>query len=233
MIARRRRPPRRRGRPNGEGIAGWTVAPHPPRRCTPGFTRRTAATTRPAPAAAATPAPPRHGTARNAPTPAGDGAGCAGRSNSGCRSRSGSPSAITAASTAASAAGSGPWRHGHRSPVMLEVYAREHAPLVGDAVTRLGLGVVHRLVRRHRAPDLPADPPTVIEFLADCPADRKTHCGSVDAIDHRHTEAGHPHGRSRPRSAREVVITGRQDRSIRAGHPSIRCSRAAPRNGQP
>ncbi len=28
---------------------------------------------------------------------------------------------------------------GHRSPIMLEVYAREHAPLVGNAVTRLGL----------------------------------------------------------------------------------------------
>ena len=28
---------------------------------------------------------------------------------------------------------------GHRSPVLLEVYAREHAPLVGNAVTRLGL----------------------------------------------------------------------------------------------
>ena len=28
---------------------------------------------------------------------------------------------------------------GHRSPVRLEVYAREHAPLVGNAVTRLGL----------------------------------------------------------------------------------------------
>jgi len=28
---------------------------------------------------------------------------------------------------------------GHRSPVMLEVYAREHAPLVGNAVTRIGL----------------------------------------------------------------------------------------------
>jgi integrase len=28
---------------------------------------------------------------------------------------------------------------GHRSPVMLEVYAREHAPLVGNADTRLGL----------------------------------------------------------------------------------------------
>jgi len=27
---------------------------------------------------------------------------------------------------------------GHRSPVMLEVYVREHAPLVGNAVTRLG-----------------------------------------------------------------------------------------------
>ena len=28
---------------------------------------------------------------------------------------------------------------GHKSPAMLEVYAREHAPLVGNAVTRLGL----------------------------------------------------------------------------------------------
>jgi integrase len=28
---------------------------------------------------------------------------------------------------------------GHRSPAMLEVYAREHAPLTGNAVTRLGL----------------------------------------------------------------------------------------------
>ena len=28
---------------------------------------------------------------------------------------------------------------GHRSPVMLEVYAREHAPLVGNGVTRIGL----------------------------------------------------------------------------------------------
>ena len=28
---------------------------------------------------------------------------------------------------------------GHRAPAMLEVYAREHAPLIGNAVTRLGL----------------------------------------------------------------------------------------------
>jgi integrase len=28
---------------------------------------------------------------------------------------------------------------GHRDPKMLEVYAREHAPLVGNAVTRLDL----------------------------------------------------------------------------------------------
>ena len=28
---------------------------------------------------------------------------------------------------------------GHRSPAMLEVYAREYAPLVGNAVTRIGL----------------------------------------------------------------------------------------------
>jgi hypothetical protein len=28
---------------------------------------------------------------------------------------------------------------GHRSHAVLETYAREHAPLVGNAVTRLGL----------------------------------------------------------------------------------------------
>ena len=28
---------------------------------------------------------------------------------------------------------------GHRSPAMLEVYAREHAPLMGNAVTQIGL----------------------------------------------------------------------------------------------
>ena len=28
---------------------------------------------------------------------------------------------------------------GHRSPVMPEVYARENAPLMGNAVTRIGL----------------------------------------------------------------------------------------------
>lgn len=28
---------------------------------------------------------------------------------------------------------------GHATPVMLEVYAREHAPLIGNAVTTLGL----------------------------------------------------------------------------------------------
>ncbi len=33
-----------------------------------------------------------------------------------------------------------PWRQtGHADPKMLEVYAREHAPLVGNAVTRLDL----------------------------------------------------------------------------------------------
>jgi len=28
---------------------------------------------------------------------------------------------------------------GHRNPAILETYAREHAPLVGNAVTKLGL----------------------------------------------------------------------------------------------
>lgn len=28
---------------------------------------------------------------------------------------------------------------GHSTPAMLETYAREHAPLIGDAVTNLGL----------------------------------------------------------------------------------------------
>jgi len=28
---------------------------------------------------------------------------------------------------------------GHRKPAILETYAREHAPLVGNAVTKLGL----------------------------------------------------------------------------------------------
>jgi hypothetical protein len=40
--------------------------------------------------------------------------------------------------------------------------------------------------------DLPADPATIREFLADCPAARKTHRGWVDAIDHQHTASGHP-----------------------------------------
>jgi hypothetical protein len=40
--------------------------------------------------------------------------------------------------------------------------------------------------------DLPADPATVIAFLADCPAAGKTHRGWVDAIDHRHVAAEHP-----------------------------------------
>ena len=45
--------------------------------------------------------------------------------------------------------------------------------------------------------DLPADSATVIAFLADCPAARKTHHGWVDAIDHQHVAAGHsPPGRS-------------------------------------
>ena len=45
--------------------------------------------------------------------------------------------------------------------------------------------------------DLPADPATVIWFLADCPAAEKTHRGWVDAIDHQHTADGFdPPGRS-------------------------------------
>jgi hypothetical protein len=70
------RPPRGRGRgrPNGKGIAGWTVAPHPPRRCTPDLRvdsgNDPAGARRRGDASTATP-----GTAGNAPTPAGDGAG--------------------------------------------------------------------------------------------------------------------------------------------------------------
>ena len=64
-------------------------------------------------------------------------------------------------------------------------------------------------------PDLPADPATVIAFLADCPAAGKTHRGWVDAIDHRHTAHGFdPPGRSaavlaalgRPTGPREVPV---------------------------
>jgi len=45
--------------------------------------------------------------------------------------------------------------------------------------------------------DLPADPATVITFLADCPAAPETHRRRVAAIDHRHTANGHePPGRS-------------------------------------
>ena len=232
MIARRRRPPRGRGRPNGEGIAGWTVAPHPPRRCTPGFTRRTAATTRLAPAAAATPAPPRHGTARNAPTPAGDGARCAGRSNSGCRSRSGSPSAITAASTAASAAGSGPWRHGHRSPVMLEVYARaptgwrrRHPPRprrcspTGAPSPRTG--PARRSAHRDRVPGrLPGRPENALRLgRRDRPPAHRGRA-SAWAIAAAFGPRGGHHRPARP------IDPGRSSK-----HP-VR-SRAAPRNGQP
>ena len=42
----------------------------------------------------------------------------------------------------------------------------------------------------HRA--LPADPTTVLEFLADCPAAPSTRRRRVIAIDHQHTAAGHP-----------------------------------------
>lgn len=42
----------------------------------------------------------------------------------------------------------------------------------------------------HRA--LPADPDTVLAFLADCPAAPATMRRRVIAIDHHHTAAGHP-----------------------------------------
>src|SRR6478609_7720538 len=45
-------------------------------------------------------------------------------------------------------------------------------------------------VTGHR--DLPADPATVIGFLAGCPAGPETHRRRVAAIDYRHTMAGHP-----------------------------------------
>jgi hypothetical protein len=39
---------------------------------------------------------------------------------------------------------------------------------------------------------LPADPTTVLEFLADCPAAPATRRRRVVAINHHHTTAGHP-----------------------------------------
>src|SRR6478752_5619323 len=39
---------------------------------------------------------------------------------------------------------------------------------------------------------LPADPATVLEFLAECPAAAATQRRRVIAIDHHHTAAGHP-----------------------------------------
>ena len=49
----------------------------------------------------------------------------------------------------------------------------------------------------HRA--LPADPATVLEFLADCPAAPATQRRRVIAIDHHHTAAGHPPPGADPR----------------------------------
>src|SRR5690242_8129158 len=49
----------------------------------------------------------------------------------------------------------------------------------------------------HRA--LPADPTTVLEFLADCPAATATQRRRVIAIDHHHTSAGHPAPGAEPR----------------------------------
>src|SRR5450755_2648064 len=108
----------------------------------------------------------------------------------------------------------------HRSPVMLEVYAREHAPLMGNAVTRLGLRppmtatttpmTAQALSARTRqtytqdralfadwcaatgAQILPADPDTVVAFLTGCPAEIGTLRVRVAAIDHHHAIAGFP-----------------------------------------
>ena len=48
-------------------------------------------------------------------------------------------------------------------------------------------------------PPLPADPATVLEFLADCPAAPATQRRRVIAIDHRHTTLGHPSPGADPR----------------------------------
>ena len=56
---------------------------------------------------------------------------------------------------------------------------------------RRGLGAVHRLVRRHRPPALPADPHTVVDFLTGCPAAPATLRCRVAAIDHHHAAAGY------------------------------------------
>ena len=45
---------------------------------------------------------------------------------------------------------------------------------------------------------LPADPATVLAFLADCPAAPATQRRRVTAIDHHHTAAGHPPPGRRP-----------------------------------
>jgi hypothetical protein len=52
---------------------------------------------------------------------------------------------------------------------------------------------------------LPADPTTVLEFLADCPAAAATRRRRVIAIDHHHTSAGHPPPGADPR-VREAVV---------------------------
>src|SRR6476646_8093221 len=46
---------------------------------------------------------------------------------------------------------------------------------------------------------LPADPATVLEFLAGCPAAPATRRRRVIAIDHHHTAAGHPPPGADPR----------------------------------
>ena len=94
---------------------------------------------------------------------------------------------------------------GHRSPAMLEVYAREHAPLVGQCCYPAGsltmparnrcnraAALSERTLRTYAADwalfvdwcdatdqtALPADPATVLEFLAGCPAAaRRSGCG--------------------------------------------------------
>jgi hypothetical protein len=76
MIARRRRPPRACGRPNGASLGGrWhRILPAAARRIYASNSGNDPAGARRGDTSTATP-----GTARNAPTPAGDGAGCAGR----------------------------------------------------------------------------------------------------------------------------------------------------------
>jgi hypothetical protein len=150
---------------------------------------------------------------------------------------------------------------GHRSPVMLEVVAREHAPLTGTpspasacepmtttepatetAVlralsprTRQTYGLDWALFTEWFAvtghPELPADPGSVLQFLAACPAARATQRCRVAAIDHHHTTANLPR-RGRRGGAGRPRPTDRRTSNIGNESPAVAAAlRALPRHG--